>query len=193
MIDLDGQAETVEATLWGRARSAVLRRRRGIAYAIAAIAAAFVVGAASIGGWRYYNESKLGRVELLTEGEPVVAQVLDESRDLAVGEPFDLATRAVVSLPEGDYRLRVNGVGRMGRTYRFAVNRGETQAHTVSIDEGRLLGGERAPVTGGGARRRPARIRFAACSGRGRSCRGSRTSFNVTGNPWSAATGRPAR
>ena len=51
--------------------------------------------------------------------------MLDESSDSPIGEPFDLVTRAVVSLPEGDYRLRVNGVGRIGRTYRFAVNRGK--------------------------------------------------------------------
>ncbi len=189
---LDEQAETVEATLWGRTGSAVWRRRKGIGYAIAAIVAALMVGAASIGGWRYYTESRIGRVELLAEGEPVVAQVLDESGDLAVGEPFDLATRAVVSLPGGDYRLRVNGVGRIGRTYRFAVNRGETQAYTVSIDEGRLLGGERAQVSGRDARRRRAPISFAHVLARARSCQGSRTSFNLTGNPWSAVTGRPA-
>ena len=157
---LDERAETVGATLRGRAAFAVRRRRRGIAYAIAATAAAFVVGAVSIGGWRYYSDSRVGRVELLTEGEPVVAQVLDASSDSAIGEPFDLATRAVVSLPDGDYRLRVNGEGRMGRTYRFAVNRGETQAHTISIDEGLLIGGGRALVPGGGADPRAARIRF---------------------------------
>ncbi len=72
----------------------------------------------------------------------MVGQVLDGDSDLAIGEPFDIASRAVVNLPEGDYRLRVNGVGRLGRTYRFVVASGETHVHTVSIDEGRLLGQE---------------------------------------------------
>ncbi len=84
----------------------------------------------------------MGRVVLTTEGEPVVVQVLEEEKDGLIGEAFDLARRAVVTLPEGEYRLRVDGKGRLGRTYRFAVNRGETQTHPVSIDEGRLLGGE---------------------------------------------------
>ena len=154
MIDWIEPAETVEATFWGRS-SAARPWRRGIGPGTAVIVAAIVVAAASIAGWRYYTESRFGRVELVTEGDSVVVQVLDESGDLAIGEPFDLATRAVVSLPEGDYRLRVNGVGRMGRTYRFAVNRGETQAHTISIDEGRLLGGAQAAFAVG------------ACSGTG--------------------------
>ena len=76
----------------------------------------------------------------------MVVQVLAESSDTAIGEPFDLA-RAVVTLPAGDYRLRVNGKGRVGRTYRFGVNRGETQSHSISIDEGRLLGGEQAAAS----------------------------------------------
>ncbi len=48
----------------------------------------------------------------------------------------------VVALPEGEYRLRVQGTGRLGRIFRFAVVRGQTQRFSVSIDEGRLLGGE---------------------------------------------------
>ena len=33
-------------------------------------------------------------------------QVLAESSDSPVGEPFELAARRVVTLPEGEYRLR---------------------------------------------------------------------------------------
>ncbi len=95
-----------------------------------------------IAGWRFYSGWRMGRVELLTEGEPVVAQVLEENSDTAIGEPFDVASRAVKNLPEGEYRLRVDGSGRLGRTYRFGVVCGETQVHTISIDEGRLLGHE---------------------------------------------------
>ncbi len=108
-----------------------------IGYALAWVAITLLV----IAGWRFYTGWRSGRVELTTEGEPVIVQVLAEDSDTPVGEPFDLATRAVVELPEGEYRLRVNGKGRLGRTFRFAVNRGETLAHSVSIDDGRLLGG----------------------------------------------------
>ena len=88
-----------------------------------------------------------------------------------------------VSLPDGDYRLRVNGVGRIGRTYRFAVNRGETQSHTISIDEGRLRGGEQSNVAVSGPHARAAPIPFAHSSGAGDLGPGRRTSFNSMGNP----------
>ena len=114
------------------------RRWMKIGHALAGAAITLVL----IFGWRFYAGWRTGRVELKNEDDPVVAQVLAEDSDTAIGEPFDLATRAVVELPEGDYRLRVNGNGRLGRTFRFAVNRGETQGATISIDDGRLLGGD---------------------------------------------------
>ncbi len=108
-----------------------------------------VIGAAVMvvlfAGWRFYAGWRMGRIELVVaEGEPVVAQVLAEDADVAIGEPVDVVTRATISLPEGEYRLRVDGKGRLGRTYRIGVNRGETQSHLISSDEGRLLGGERS-------------------------------------------------
>jgi hypothetical protein len=126
----------------------------------AAIGTLLVI-AASVGGWRLYAEWRLGRIELTTEDAPVVCQVLAESSDSPIGEPFDLVTRAVVALPAGDYRLHVSGKGRLSRTYRFAVNRGETQTHTISIDEGRLLGGEWRDGSGGDERPPDVPILFA--------------------------------
>ena len=66
----------------------------------------------------------------------MLARVGDEP----IGEPVEVFKKSTLALPDGDYRLRVNGEGRLGRTYRFAVNRGETIAHKLSLDEGRLLG-----------------------------------------------------
>ncbi len=129
----------------------------GILCALVGAAAALVV----IAGWRYYAESRIGRIELFTDDGPIVAQVLAELSDELVGEPFDLHTRAMLSLPAGEYRLRVTGLGRLSRTYRFAVNRGETIAHTISIDEGRLLGGEPRPRKFPGERRTVESIPFA--------------------------------
>jgi hypothetical protein len=155
-----GQPATFDGTL-GRQAAAALRRRRGvIRNTMAAVVAFVLVSAASIAGWRIYAEWRLGQIVLLTDDAPLVVQVLGESSDAAIGEPFDLVRRAVVSLPAGEYRLRANGIGRMGRTYRFTVNRGETEAHTISIDEGRLLGGEQTPVAVSGWRERAAPIRM---------------------------------
>ena len=131
-------------SIFARAAKFLCEKRVTIRVAVISVAGTLVVVAVSVVGWWLYGRWRTGRVELLTEGDPVVVQVLAEDSDTPIGEPFDLATRAVVELPEGDYRLRVNGKGRIGRTFRFAVNRGETLAHSVSIDEGWLLGEERA-------------------------------------------------
>ena len=71
--------------------------------------------------------------------------MLDAESDEPVGEPVEVFKKSTLALPDGDYRLRVNGEGRLGRTYRFAVNRGETIAHKLSLDEGRLLGRDDNP------------------------------------------------
>jgi hypothetical protein len=118
-------------------RSAVIR------IAAVAIAAAIVVELVGLAGWRLYDHWSSGRIVLTNQGPALSVQVLDESGEVPVGDPFDLVAESVLTLPDGDYRLRVNGEGRLGRTYRFAVNRGETVEHELSLDEGRLLGGER--------------------------------------------------
>ena len=66
-----------------------------------------------------------------------------------MADPFPVPAQSILALPAGEYRLRVHAVGRLGRTYRFSVNRGETQVHALSLDEGRLLGGEPVPQMGG--------------------------------------------
>ena len=134
-------------------------------YVVPSVLATLLVVLAASGGWWFYSGWRLGRIELTTEGEPVVAQVLDETLDVEIGEPFDLVTRAVLELPAGDYGLRVNGKGRLGRTYRFAVNRGETLAHKISIDDELLLGGEQAAVEKGRWPQRLAPIHFTFVAG----------------------------
>ncbi len=109
------------------------------------VAATLIVLLAGFAVWRFYAWSRLGWIVLTSDGTPLRAQVLAESGDVTIGEPFDLVTQVTLALPAGDYQLRVSAVGRLSRAYRFAVNRGETQTHPLSLDEGRLLGGERDP------------------------------------------------
>ncbi len=134
--------------------------RPTIPHTLATSAATILLMAAATLTWRFYDAWRQGQIELTTVDAPVVAQVLAESTDTPIGEPFDLVTRAVVSLPAGDYRLHVSGKGRLSRTYRFGVTRGETQTHEISLDEGRLLGGERSVGFGGDERARDVPIRF---------------------------------
>ncbi len=125
----------------------LVRRVRDWRRAIRIAAAIILLEIAGYAAWRLYDHWRLGRVELSNGGPPLVVQVLDESGETPIGEPFDLVARTTLTLPDGDYRLRVDGIGRLGRTVRLAVNRGETIAHELSLDDGRLLVGEPFPPT----------------------------------------------
>lgn len=140
------------------------RTIRLVATTVAVTLLALLAGRAT---WRLYEGWRLGRVVLTNEGPPLKVQVLDESGEDPIGEPFDLLTESTLALPDGDYRLRVNAVGRLGQTYRMAVNRGETIAHRLSLeppldrgeaiargaslDQGQPPAGERPPLETGGA------------------------------------------
>ncbi len=126
---------------------------------LAVVAVAGLVGVVS---WRAYAVYRLGRIEVTNDGPPLIAQLLPESGDEPLGEPFDVVTRSTLSLPGGDYRLRVHGVGRLGRAYRLAVNPGETRAHALSLDEGRLLGRESSVQIAGQQKLREEPIPFVA-------------------------------
>ena len=126
----------------------VRERAKGIRGLTATVAVTILLILVGLAAWRCATDRRLGRIELINEGAPLLAQVFPEFGDDPLGEPFDLVDRETLTLPDGDYRLRVNGVGRLGRTYRFAVNRGESQVHPVSLEEGRLLGAEPTPQMG---------------------------------------------
>ncbi len=108
------------------------------------VAAAALLDVAGLAAWWGYTTWRLGRVELTNDGPPLTVQVLDASDDTAIGEPIELVTRAMLALPDGDYRLRVTGSGRLGRIIRLAVNRGESVIQPLTLDDSRLLG--EAPV-----------------------------------------------
>ncbi len=114
---------------------------------IAALSAAatLVLLAAGLAAWWGYSAWRLGRIELTNTGPMLTVQVLGDRSDQPIGGPVEVFRKLTLALPHGDYRLRVDGEGRLGRTYRFAVNRGETIAQPISLDEGRLLGHERDP------------------------------------------------
>lgn len=130
------------------------KRKRLIRDRARTVAATLLVLLLGFAAWWYYGQQRLGRIILTNQGQPLLVEVLPESGDATLEEPFDVVARKTLDLPAGDYRLRVNAVGRLGRTYRFAVNRGETIAHQLSLEEGRLLGADvNIPGSNGGGTR----------------------------------------
>jgi hypothetical protein len=128
-----------------RLARSVRKWRKTIAITAIAAAATVLLIIGGVVGWRYYREWRMGQVVVTTDGPPLRAEVLPESGDEPIGEPFDVVTRAALSLPAGDYRLRVQGNGLLGQNYRLGVNRGETRTYRISLDEDRLLGTESIP------------------------------------------------
>ena len=126
----------------------VRQRQKTLAGAGVAAAATVLLMAAALVSWRYYADWRLGRVELTADGPPLAAEVLPESgSDQPITDPFDVGARAVITLPAGDYRLRVRGAGLLSQTYKVAFHRGETRAHHLTLGENRLLGAESIPFS----------------------------------------------
>ena len=105
------------------------------------IAATVLLMLGAVLGWRYYSDWRLGRVELTTDGPPLTAQVLAESGDEPIGEPFDFGTRTGPLL--AGRRLsapRSPGPAGSAGPIDSGVNRGETHSYRLSLDEGLLAG-----------------------------------------------------
>ena len=101
----------------------------------------------AIAGFCAYSEWRLGRVVLMTDGPALVGQVLAEATDTTIGERFSIGPYAPLALPAGDYRVRVQGRGRMSQTYRVAFNRGEVRTHRLTLSDGRMNLSENIPFS----------------------------------------------
>ena len=117
-------------------------RTPSIRLVAAVVAATLIVQTVGVAAWRLYHDWLMGHVVLTNDGPPLSVQVLDESGTESIGGPVTLIRRATLDLPEGDYRLRITGEGRLSRVYRFNVNRGESHTQSLTLDDDRMLGGD---------------------------------------------------
>ncbi len=124
------------ALVSGSASASFRRPSRRIILRTAAVLIALEL--AAFAAWWVHDGWRRGQVELINSGAPLTVEVLDESGTSPVGEPIELITRATLRLPDGDYWVRLSGMGRLGQTYRLAVNRGDSIRYEVSLDRGRL-------------------------------------------------------
>ncbi len=114
--------------------------RRTFRLVAATVAATLLALGLAAAGWRLSAPWRLGRVVLTNEGPPMTVRVLGASDDATILGPIELVRRATLELPPGDYRLHATGEAQLGRTLRFAVNRGETFEQSLTLDDNRLLG-----------------------------------------------------
>ena len=88
-----------------------LCERKLLAAVVLALAATVLSILGALAVWNVCAQWRLGWIELTSDGPPLTAQVLPESGDAPLGEPFHVLNRSTVALPEGDYRLRVHRRG----------------------------------------------------------------------------------
>ncbi len=143
---LDGEPIMARpVTPFERVARYVRKRRKTFVTTVIATAATVLLMTAAVLGWRFYTEWRLGRTGLRTDGPPLRGEVLPESGDEPVGEPFELVTRADLPLPAGEYRLRMSGTGLLSQTYRLGVRRGANEGYWISLDQNPLLGTDPIP------------------------------------------------
>ena len=99
----------------------VRKQRKAILRGAIVVAVTSLLIAGSFLGWRWYSISRLGRLLLATDGPPLSAEVLSASGEDRIKEPFAVGTHTVLSVPEGGYRLRVEGRGVLSQTYQFGA------------------------------------------------------------------------
>jgi tRNA A-37 threonylcarbamoyl transferase component Bud32 len=135
---LDGRPiKARRASIAERAVRAVRKQKRSVAVAAVATVLSALGITGAIVGWTAYQESKLGRVQLVTQdASPLTAEILRADRDELVLPPFTVPARTPVALPEGSYRARLSAKGKLSETYDFAVVRGEDRNYSVGLSRG---------------------------------------------------------
>ncbi len=124
-----------------RASRWLWKRRRGLGLTLGSMLVTLLLVLAAVQGLRYYQESKLGRIVLTTDSSTaLVAEVLAGDREELVLPAFTVPTQQPVSLPAGEYRVRLSSTEPtvLSETYLLTVERGPEQRFDIRLDDRRL-------------------------------------------------------
>ncbi len=130
---LDGRpVKARRPSLRERAVRWVRKQRRALALAGVTAVAAALLALGGVSLRQEYAERRLGQLLLTTDGPHLTAEVLD-GHDRPAAPPFTVPTADWLSLPEGDYRVRLSRPGVLSETLRLAVTRGTQHQYKVAI------------------------------------------------------------
>jgi serine/threonine protein kinase len=87
--------------------------------------------------WQRYDDWRKGRLFLASDGTAATAELFHDDGTSA-GPPFSLPTEEPLSLPAGEYQLRLRGRGFLEESYRVRVDRAVERAYDVSLADQRL-------------------------------------------------------
>jgi outer membrane protein assembly factor BamB/tRNA A-37 threonylcarbamoyl transferase component Bud32 len=114
------------------------RNRRSVALVLFAGLLTALTLAGAVGGWRWYDERRRGRLMLNTADDRFyVAEVLDDS-GRQVMPSLTAPTEQPGSLPEGRYHLRLSALGSLSETFQFDVERGRAATYKIGLNQRRL-------------------------------------------------------
>ncbi len=120
-----GAGERVRRWLW--------RRRRAVL--LAATPVLLVIG--GFFGWQWWVNSRLGQVTLTSDFPTLKAEVLDE-QDQLIGKPFTVPTLEPLSLPEGNYQVRLSQAGQLSETSLLHMERGSQPRFPMGLENRHL-------------------------------------------------------
>jgi outer membrane protein assembly factor BamB len=120
-----GLDERVVRWLW--------RRRRALLLAATPV----LLMLAGIFGWQWYANAHLGQLFLTSAAPTLRTEVFDEE-DRPVGKPFTVPTIEPVSLPEGDYQVRLSQPAMLSETYLLHLARGNQPRFPMGLEPRRL-------------------------------------------------------
>lgn len=124
------------------------RQQRSVLLTAATAVVTLVMGTLGLVGWLSYRDWRLGYLSLTTDQPPLVAELIDASGQPAA-LPFTVPTQVPLSVPAGEYELRLTAAGRLGQRYHLSIDRGSPAAparYAINLEDTLLLPHGRSPV-----------------------------------------------
>jgi outer membrane protein assembly factor BamB/predicted Ser/Thr protein kinase len=122
------------AVRWAR------KQQRSVLVATLAASASVLLVLGTLFGRSWYLDAQLGYLVLRTDEPFITAEIVKDESDEVVRDGFSVPTQQPVTLPAGDYRVRLSAPGFVSETYRLLVDRGGRHDFQVGLGERRLWG-----------------------------------------------------
>lgn len=110
------------------------KQRKALFIAAAAMVVGTLLTYGGWSGWSAYQQWRSGELVLTTTRSQVVAELTNEAGELAIPR-FAVPTPTPVSVPAGEYRMRLSAPGRWSEEYQLTVHRGQREEYVVGTEQ----------------------------------------------------------
>jgi serine/threonine protein kinase/outer membrane protein assembly factor BamB len=131
---LDGRQIRARRTSWGeRAARWVKRQQQSVKLASAAVGVTLLVILGSILGWYAFDVWRQASIKLNAVNPPLVVEIFDNKDRLVKVETAPMQN--ALSVPSGDYRVRVSAEGELSETFDMPLLRGSDSEFTLDLHD----------------------------------------------------------